>query len=160
MSKNRAFVRYNKKGILAPGSLVVTKNYPDRSQNLWYEVPTRLLGSTITLKSSIDNRSFPWVNNPSARIALNMGCMSNHSEYINMYTPFDRDITNISVLASVFNSRYSFLGTFEVGGFDPEDSNYQYIEFNLSPQLMSSLVQPEDASPNFCGFSITFNEFC
>ena len=157
MSKNRAFVRYNKKGILAPGSLVVTKNYPSRSQNLWYEVPTNLLGGSITLKTTVDVSTFPWAYDPLNRVYLSMGCMSNQNDWVDVYAPYTKDITNTIDLVSVLNSRFSFLGTFEVGELD---GIYQEIHFNLSPQMMSSFVQPQDASPNFCGFSVSFCEDC
>jgi hypothetical protein len=154
MSKNRAFVRYNKKGILAPGSLVVTKNYPDRSQNLWYEVPTNLLGSTTILETGLYMPSLPWVYNPSIykAIELGMGCMSNTADWMNVYCPLTEDITTADQLVSILNTRMSFLGTFELGKLD---GDYQTIIFNLSSQLATDLNKPIDASPNYCGFGIS-----
>lgn len=155
MSKNRAFVRYNKKGILAPGSLVVTKNYPDRSQNLWYEVPTRLLGSGATLETTVDTTTFPWAYAPYNAVELSMGCMSNQADYLDVYAPLTtgKSLANPIEMVSLMNEKLSFLGTFEVGKLDGVN---QTIQFNLSPQLMSSLVKPQDASPLFCGYGISF----
>lgn len=155
MSKNRAFVRYSKKGILAPGSLVVTKNYPDRSQNMWYEVPTHLLGGSVTFETTVDTTTFPWAYALNNAVELSMGCMSNQADYLDVYAPLTtgKSLANPIEMVSLMNEKLSFLGTFEVGKLDGVN---QTIQFNLSPQLMSSLVKPQDASPSFCGYGISF----
>lgn len=153
MSKNRAFVRYNKKGILVPGSLVVTKSYPSRSQNLWYEVPTNLLGNGVTLTSGVYLPSFPWVYSPSIykSIELGMGCMSNTADWIYSYVPLTETIETPAELVTILNNRMSFLGTFELKGIN---GDYQTIDFNLSPQLTADLNRPIAASSQYCGFGL------
>jgi hypothetical protein len=152
MAKNRAFVRYNKKGIIAPGSLVITKTYPDRSQNLWYEVPTNLLGGTV-LTSSLDRTSLPWTFSPGNAVELSMGCMSNTADWIQVYAPLIKDLITPADVVSHMNSKLSFLGTFEVGK-DLGGDNTEII-FNLSPQLAEDLNKPgTGASSQFCGFGI------
>jgi hypothetical protein len=151
MSKKRAFVRYNKKGILAPGSLVVTTGYPDRSQNLWHEVPTHLLGNGITLTSSIDVSTFPWASGLDKWVELSMGCMSNDADYMYIYVPNRDGLASASELITLMNQRASFLGTFELG---PLDGTSQTILFNLSPQLATDLIKPNMVNPP-CGFGFT-----
>jgi hypothetical protein len=152
MSKKRAFVRYNKKGIIAPGSLIVSNNYPARSGNLWYEVPVNLLGGT-TLTSSFDTASLPWNANNSA-VELNMGCMSNTADWISVYAPIIKDLETVADVISHMNAKLSFLGTFELGkdlgGNDVE------IIFNLSPQLAEDLNKPQATEGAPCGFSVSF----
>ena len=152
MSKNRAFVRYNKKGILAPGSLVVTKSYPSRSGNLWYEVPVNLLGGT-TLTSSLDTSTLPWIVNNSA-VVLSMGCMSNTADWLEVYAPINKELVTPSDVISHLNSKLSFLGTYELG----KDLGEGYIEilFNLSPQLAEDLNKPSSTDGAPCGFSVSY----
>jgi hypothetical protein len=153
MSKNRAFVRYNKKGILAPGSLVVTKNYPSRSGNLWYEVPTNLLGGVV-LTSSLNTETLPWVVNDSA-VRLQMGCMSNTADWLDIYAPIIKELVTPTDVISHMNAKLSFLGTFELG----KDLGEGYIEviFNLSPQLAEDLNKPgSGGNSQFCGFSVDY----
>ena len=152
MSKNRAFVRYNKKGLLAPGSLVVTNNYPKRSGDLWYEVPTNLLGGT-TLISGFDIQTLPWPYAPNNAVVLSMGCMASKADYLEVYAPTKKDLLTPADVISHMNDRLSFLGTFELG---PVNGNNQDILFNLDPQLAEDLNKPVDASSQYCGFGISF----
>jgi hypothetical protein len=152
MSKNRAFVRYNKKGILAPGSLVVTKNYPSASGNLWYEVPTHLLGGVV-LTTSFNVTTLPWNYAPGNAIELSMGCMSNTSDYLDLYAPTKKDLISPADIISHLNNKVSFLGTFELGKIDGDN---QEIIFNLSPQLAEDLNKPNATDGGPCGFSISF----
>ena len=115
--KKRAFVRYNKKGILAPGSLVVTDSYPSRSQNLWYEVPVNMLGG-VTLTSSFNVTTLPWVYAPSNAVELSMGCMSNTADYLDVYAPISKDLVTPADVISHLNAKLSFLGTFELGAIN------------------------------------------
>lgn len=151
MAKNRAFVRYNKKGILAPGSLVVTKNYPSTSGNLWYEVPTHLLGG-ITLTQSISNSVFPYLAVPGDNfIELGMGCMSNTADWLYVYMPYTKDLNTPADLVSLLNNKVSFLGTFEVGKVNGPNTE---LLFNLSPQLAEDLNKPQSTDGAPCGFSV------
>lgn len=152
MSKNRAFVRYNKKGILAPGSLVVTKGFPSRAGNIWHEVPTHLLGG-IALTSGIDSTSLPW-NTPNSAVRLQMGCMSNTADWLDIYVPILKNLVTVADVVSHLNAKLSFLGTFEVG----KDLGEGYIEiiFNLSPQLATDLNKPANTDGAPCGFSLSF----
>lgn len=150
--KKRAFVRYNKKGILAPGSLVVTDNYPSRSGNLWYEVPVNMLGG-ITLTSSFDVTSLPWVYAPFNAIELSMGCMTNTADYLDVYAPTNKDLVTSADVVSHLNAKLSFLGTFELGAID---GDYQQVLFNLSPQLAEDLNKPNNTDGAPCGFSLSF----
>jgi len=152
MSKNRAFVRYNKKGIIAPGSLVISQNYPSRSQNVWYEVPTNLLGGT-TLTSTFDVTTLPWNYAPYNAVHLSMGCMSNTADYLDLYAPISKDLVTPSDVISHLNNKVSFLGTFELGKIDGDN---QEVLFNLSPQLAEDLNKPNASDGGPCGFSISF----
>lgn len=153
--KKRAFVKYNKKGILAPGSLVVTDNFPSRSGNIWYEVPTNLLGG-VTLTASIvfsGSNALPWVANNSA-IELGMGCMSNTADWIYAYAPILKTLETPADIISHMNAKLSFLGTFELGRDLGEGT--QEIIFNLSPQLATDLNKPYNTDGAPCGFGISF----
>lgn len=150
--KNRAFVRYNKKGIIAPGSLVVTKSYPSRSGDLWYEVPTHLLGG-IALTSSIDTANLPWVVNNSA-VRLQIGCMSNTADWLDIYAPILKELETPADVISHMNAKLSFLGTFELGK-DLGGGNIEII-FNLSPQLAEDLNKPNATDGAPCGFSVSY----
>lgn len=150
--KKRAFVRYNKKGIIAPGSLVVTDSYPSRSGNLWYEVPVNMLGG-ITLKASYDVTTLPWVYAPFNAVELDMGCMSNTADYVQVYAPITEDLVTPADVISHLNAKLSFLGTFELGNLDGID---QEVIFNLSPQLAEDLNKPNPTNGAPCGFSISF----
>lgn len=150
--KKRAFVRYNKKGILAPGSLVVTENFPSRSGNVWYEVPTHLLGGVV-LKSSFDVKTLPWVYSSYNAVHLSMGCMSNTADYLDLYAPTSKDLITPADIISHLNNKVSFLGTFELGSID---GDYQEVIFNLSPQLAEDLNKPNATDGGPCGFSISF----
>jgi hypothetical protein len=152
MSKKRAFVRYNKKGILAPGSLVVTNNYPSRSGNLWYEVPVNLLGG-VTLTSSFNTSSLPW-NVGGSAVELNMGCMSNTADWLSVYAPIVKDLETAADVISHMNAKLSFLGTFELSK-DLGEGSIEII-FNLSPQLAEDLNKPQSTDGAPCGFSISF----
>lgn len=152
MAKKRAFVRYNKKGIIAPGSLVITQGYPSRSQNLWHEVPTHLLGNGITLTSGINTGVFPWVGGSGIYVELGMGCMSNQSDYMFLYVPITETINSASELMTLMNQRASFVGTFELGELDGTN---QTILFNLSPQLATDLIKPNMVNPP-CGFGLSY----
>ena len=151
MSKKRAFVRYSKKGLVVPGSLVVTENFPSRSGNVWYEVPTHLLGG-ITLTSSINSSSLPFPAVPGDNfIELGMGCMSNTADWLYVYTPYTTDLNTVADLVSLLNNKMSFLGTFEVGKVDGPNTE---ILFNLSPQLAEDLNKPDSTDGAPCGFSV------
>lgn len=150
MAKKRAFVRYNKKGIIAPGSLVITQGYPSRSQNLWHEVPTHLLGNGITLTSGVDTGTFPWGSGSNKYVELGMGCMSNQSDFMYLYVPNREGIASPAELITLMNQRASFLGTFELGELD---GTSQTILFNLSPQLATDLIKPNMVNPP-CGFGL------
>lgn len=152
MAKKRAFVRYNKKGIIAPGSLVITQGYPSRSQNLWHEVPTHLLGNGITLTSGINTGVFPWVAGVGTYVELSMGCMSDNSDYMQVYIPIKETINSVSELMTLMSQRGSFLGTFELGELDGTN---QTILFNLSPQLATDLIKPNMVNPP-CGFGLSY----
>lgn len=152
MAKKRAFVRYNKKGIIAPGSLVITQGYPSRSQNLWHEVPTHLLGNGITLTSSINTGVFPWVAGVGTYVELGMGCMAIDADYMYVYIPITETITSASQLVTLMSQRASFLGSFELGELD---GTSQTILFNLSPQLATDLIKPNMVNPP-CGFGLSY----
>lgn len=152
MSKKRAFVRYNKKGILAPGSLVVTDNYPSRSGDLWYEVPTHLLGG-IELRTSINITTLPWVYAPFNAVELSMGCMSDTADYLDVYAPISKDLVTPADVVSHLNAKLSFLGTFELGAINGDN---QDILFNLSPQLAEDLNKPNNTDGAPCGFGLSF----
>lgn len=157
MAKNRAFVRYNKKGILAPGSLVVTKGFPNKTGSVWYEVPTHLLGG-VTLTSTITFTGYntlPWTYAPSNAVTLGMGCDSNIADWINIYAPMTKTLNTPADIISHMNAKLSFLGTFELGKDLGEDTHE--IIFNLSPQLAEDLNKPgTGASSEFCGFGVGF----
>ena len=151
--KKRAFVKYNKKGIISPGSLVITDNYPSRSGNIWHEVPTHLLGGT-ELKSSFDKTTLPWHYASYNSIELTMGCMSDKADWIDIYAPLSKDLNTPADVVGHLNAKLSFLGTFELGIVD---GDYQEVIFNLSPQLAEDLNKPgTGASSQFCGFGISF----
>jgi len=152
MSKNRAFVRYNKKGIIAPGSLIVSKSYPSASGNLWYEVPTNLLGGVV-LTSSFDITTLPWVYAPYNAVELSMGCMSNTADNLDVYAPTSKDLITPADVISHMNNKLSFLGTFELGKLN---GNNQDVLFNLSPQLAEDLNKPNNTDGAPCGFSVSF----
>ena len=104
--KKRAFVRYNKKGIITPGSLVVTDTYPSRAGNIWHEVPTHLLGG-VALTSSINTGSLPWnAGNPTA-VELSMGCMSNTADWIQVYAPINENLLTAQDVINHMNAKLS-----------------------------------------------------
>lgn len=152
MSKKRAFVRYSKKGIIAPGSLVVTDSYPSRSGNLWYEVPVNMLGG-ITLTSSFNVTTLPWNYAPGNAVELSMGCMSSTADYLDVYSPTSKDLVTPADVVSHLNAKLSFLGTFELGAID---GNNQDVLFNLSPQLAEDLNKPNNTDGAPCGFGLSF----
>lgn len=154
MAKKRAFVRYNKKGILAPGSLVITEGFPSRAGNIWHEVPTHLLGG-VSLSTGVDTTTLPWNYASYNAIELSMGCMSNKADWIQVYAPLSKTLNTIEDIVSHMNSKISFLGTFEVGKDLGE--GYREVIFNLSPQLAEDLNKPgTEANSQFCGFGISF----
>ena len=154
MAKKRAFVRYNKKGILAPGSLVITQGFPNRAGNIWHEVPTHLLGSSTVLTSGIDTTSLPWVYAPGNAIQLEMGCMSNTADYLWVGAPTTKDLVTPADIISHLNAKLSFLGTFELGKDLGE--GYRELIFNLSPQLATDLNKPASSDGAPCGFNVSF----
>lgn len=121
--KKRAFVRYSKQGKVVPGSMILTGGSYPKGPAIWKEVPADLCCSNHTLSFNLStgdcqnglnlepSTPFPWDSN---YIYLEYGCyaMDPNVEWGYLYIPGTPQ--NIYELASILNSRASFLGTWEV----------------------------------------------
>ena len=120
MSKKRAFVRYNKKGALAPGSLIVTTNggYPDKS-SLWREVPTSITGNTggvtvgSTIQASYVQPSYP-INYPTFVVYT----IGSTTAFGSLYLGVNQTVSNLAEHVAALNQYYSNIGNFYIQGGD------------------------------------------
>ena len=120
MAKKRAFVRYNKKGALAPGSLIVTTTggYPDKS-SLWKEVPTSITGNTggvtvgSTLQAGYIQPSYP-INYPTFVVFTN----GPTTAFGSLYLGVNQTVNSLAEHVAALNQYYSNIGYFYIQGGD------------------------------------------
>lgn len=112
MSKQKAFIRYTKKGKIVPGSLIVTGSGGYPKDGTYKEVTPNLCCSGVTLRQDLSETTFPFTN---GSIYIQFGCMvMAPADYLDIYVPGTP--ANIQELATILNERLSFLGQWDADG--------------------------------------------
>jgi hypothetical protein len=102
MAKQRAFVRYTKKGKVVPSSLILTSGSFPSGPSTWKEVPADLCCETVTLSTQMNDTA---INDVSVRLLCN-------STLVSVSTSSEIS-TNGDSLAAILNEQFGAqYGTF------------------------------------------------